>query len=178
MRSYIVLSGIPVYLLGQKWKLKHQFMALKKKERKKKRSCNDSGKVQSRCTSPRLTSPSSWHCGPLTHGLVLNLVLSTFSPWQSLWSLWSPLVSLVSLVTCFWLPACLCWPAPLMRFWYLTQLLEADPWGLPLPNPRLGFKPEVQAPALLEPRAHPYLSFFQTLSCGDRTEAALGKYLQ
>lgn len=53
MRSYIVLSGIPVHLLGQKWKRKHQFMALKKKERKKKSSCNDSGKVQSQLHFPQ-----------------------------------------------------------------------------------------------------------------------------
>ena len=54
-------------------------------------------KVKVRSASPRLTSPSSWHCVPLAHDPAVNLVLSASC---------SLAVSLLTLVTCFWLLAC------------------------------------------------------------------------
>lgn len=119
-------------------------------------------KVKVRSASPSLTSPSSWHCGPLTHGPTVNLVLSALCS------------SAVSLVTGFWLPAC-----PFNEVLAPHTAFGGRPLG-PAPSTPQGWGLSLRSKAstLLKPHAHPCLSFFQTLFCGDRTTTVLGKYLQ
>lgn len=148
---------------------------VKGKEGEKISNCSDFSKVQSpsQMCHPRLIHrhPSSWHCGPgpssgFEFGFVYFFRFGNHFGFLDYLLLVSDLAPLLTLVCTF--NKVLAPPSVTPEGWPQRPALPIPSWGLSL---RSKHQPSSSP-------AHPCLSFFQILFCGNRAGVVLVKYLQ